>query len=266
MPPVRPAVKPARRRRCGAASRLTECRTRHDDGVLAHFAPGGYRFLVAPGAPFSAGIIADPGHDLVHAILHRPLVLSEGLEAARRHVESAGRPAPALAGFELRIPEPLDREGFDAFNAPYVRRMTAMGLTSGNELVSARTNVSPMMPGIGEPAVYAFTYTVPGRGRPHPAFRLSGATETRGGSPGDRLRSIVDVLEERMGELGVDWHDATAVNVYGAEGTAAGLEPDVLERLGPAGLHGLTWYPSLPPIRDFDFEIDVRGVGSELTI
>jgi hypothetical protein len=236
------------------------------DRVLSHFAPGSYRFLGAPGGPFSAGIVADPGLDLVHAVFSRPVPLEQGLEAAARHVEAAGRPVQALGGFELRIPEPLSRQGFDSFNAPYVQRMAAMGLTSEGSMVTARTNVSPIVAGVAAASVHAFTYTVPGRGRSGPAFRLSGATETRrDGSAADRLRSIVDVLAGRMAELGVTWDDSTVIDVYGTGAAAAALA-EVLPSFGAAGLHGLTWMPSLPPISDFSFEIDARAAGTELVL
>lgn len=232
--------------------------------MLSHFAAGSYRFVVAPGRPFSSGIVADNGFDLVHAVFFRPVALAAGLEAARRHVEAAGRPATALAAFELRIPEPLSREGFDAFNEPYVERMAALGLSSADGFVTARTNVSPTSAPVSEPSLYAFTYTVPGGSRSVPAFRLSGAPETRrDGSAADRLRSIVEVLANPMGELGVSWEAATAINVY-----AAAVPPmdEVASAAGQAGLHGVTWFPSVPPLRDLDFEIDVRGVGREIVL
>ncbi len=232
--------------------------------VLSHFTSGDYRFLVVPGGPFSSGVVADEGFDLVHAVFLRPVPLSGGLEAARRHVEAAGRPVTAIGGFELRIPEPLSREDFDAFNGPYVQRMADMGLTSAGERVTARTNVAPTVAGVEQPSVHAFTYTVPGTGRPGPAFRLSGATEARrDGSPAEKLRSIVEVLEARMAELGVGWPDATAINLYGAAG---GLGADLPASFGAAALHGITWFPSLPPIRDYEFEIDARGVGTEVVL
>jgi hypothetical protein len=232
--------------------------------VLSHFAAGSYRFVAAPGRPFSSGIVADPGFDLVHAVFFRPVPLAAGLEAARGHVESAGRPLTALAAFELRIPVPLSREGFDAFNEPYVERMAALGLRSGDDWVTARTNVAPTTAAVSEPSLYAFTYTVPGGSRPQPAFRLSGATETRhDGSPADRLRSIVEALARPMGELGVSWEASTAINVYGASGAPA---DEVAAAFGLAALHGITWFPSLPPLRDYEFEIDARGVRTEIVI
>jgi hypothetical protein len=231
--------------------------------VLSHFPAGNYRYVAAPRRPFSSGIVADAGFDLVHAVFFRPVPLAAGLEAARRHVESAGRPVTALAAFELRIPEPLSREGFDAFNEPYVERMAALGLRSGDDWVTARTNVSPTTAPVAEPSLYAFTYTVVGT-RPVPAFRLSGATETRrDGTPADRLRSIVSALATPMGELGVSWEAATAVNVYGATGAPA---DEVVAAFGAAALHGISWFPSLPPLRDFEFEIDARGVGMEILL
>lgn len=232
--------------------------------MVSHFAAGSYRFVVAPGRPFSSGIVADRGFDLVHAVFFRPVPLAAGLETARRHVESAGRPAAALAAFELRIPEPLSREGFDAFNEPYVERMASLGLRSGEDWVTARTNVAPTTAPVAEPSLYAFTYTVPGADRPQPAFRLSGATETRhDGTDADRLRSIVEALAGPMGELGVSWEASTAINLYGASGAAAGA---VVDAFGAAALHGVTWFPSLPPLRDYEFEIDARGVGTEIVL
>jgi hypothetical protein len=236
----------------------------HGD-VLIHFAPGGYRSLAEAGRPFSSGIVADPGLDLVHAVLLRPLPLEAGLDAAAAHVQAAGRPVTALAGFELRIPEPLSRQGFEAFNQPYVRRMADMGLAADGALVTTRTNVAPTVPGVDEPSLHAFTYTVPGRGRGARPFRLSGATESTGGPPVDRLRSIVAELESRMAELGVGWEDATAIAVYGAE-AAPGAMAGVLAAFGPAALLGVRWIPSRPPIADADFEIDALGVGTELIL
>ncbi len=75
--------------------------------VLSPFRPGSYRSLIAPGRPFSFGIVADPGFDLVHAVFPSPVPLGEGLDAAARHVQAAGRPVTAIAAFELRMVAPL---------------------------------------------------------------------------------------------------------------------------------------------------------------
>ncbi len=229
--------------------------------MLTQFAPGNYRALTSAGHPFSDGIVADPGYDLVRAIFSTPRPLHHGLDAARRHVEAAGRPATALAGFELRIPEPLTAEAFAAFNGPYVEQMNELGLTTDSGLVATRTNVAPTVGSVTEPSLLAFTYTVPSGGARGTAYRLSGATETRSdGTTAERLRSIVDVLDGRLRELGATWDQATAITVYGA---ACDLDSATLSRFGQAGIRGVRWYPSLPPIAGVGFEIDAHSAGTE---
>ena len=229
--------------------------------MLTQFAPGNYRSLTKPGRPFSDGIVADAGYDLVRAVFTRPRPLYEALDAASRIVEAAGRPRTALAGFELRLPGPLTAEGFAAFNGPYVERMTALGLSTAEGLVTTRTNVAPTVGGISEPSLLAFTYTVPSTAARGAAYRLSGATETRSdGTTAERLSSIVDVLDGHLAELGTTWDQATAITVYGE---ACDLDAGTLARFGAAGLRGVRWYPSLPPIVGIGFEIDAHSVATE---
>jgi hypothetical protein len=77
------------------------------------------------------------------------------------------------------------------------------------------------------------------------------------------MRSILEELGRRMVDLGVTWDHATAINMYGAAGSPM---DDVIGEFGTAALNGLTCFPSLPPIRDLQFEIDVRGVCTEIVL
>lgn len=234
--------------------------------AVVHFAAGDYRFLAAPGRPFSGGVIADQGMTLVRATFRRPRPLEEGLTAAQRHVESHGRPVTAIAAFELRSPAPFTPEGFDAFNAPYVERLRTVGLTAEPNQPTARTNVAPTTVAVGEPSVHAFTYTGPASDA-GPAFRMSGSAETRRtGSDDDRLRSIVETLSAWMAELGVGWEMATAINLYASDLPAAGMANELARSFGEGSLHGIKWYPSLPPVQDLRFELDVRRVSQELIL
>jgi hypothetical protein len=238
--------------------------------TVTHFSAGDYRFLAAPGRPFSSGVVAEVGFDLVHARFFRPLPLEAGLEAAARHVESTGRPVTAIAAFELRIPRPFSEEGFAEFNAGYVRRLERMGLTAQPDLPTGRTNVAPIFDVVSEPSVYAFTYTVPAPAQEpgdRPAFRLSGSAETRRDGPlEDRFRSVVETLTGRLAELGVRWEDSTAINLYAAAQAPREVEADMVAAFGLAALHGITWMPALPPVTGLQFEIDARRVGSELIL
>ena len=233
--------------------------------MTTHNTAGNYRFLGAAGRPFSGGAAADPGWDLVHAVFERPLPLDRALEAAGRHLREVSRPAQAIAGFELRVPAPLTTSGFDEFNRGYVERLTSMGLVVEGMLPAARTNVAAAVSGVSEPSVYAMHYTAHGaRGRP--AFVMSGVPEEKPGDIESMLASMMRVLTQRMGELGVSWEDATAIQLYGIDDVQGQLVPHVLRQLGPAAVHGIHWFPSLPPIEGLKLEIDVRSAGTELII
>jgi hypothetical protein len=233
--------------------------------MLAHSSAGNYRFLAAPGRPFSGGAVTDAGFDLVHAIFERPVTLDLGLDAAARHVAEAGRPVQAIAGFELRIPEPLKKADFDDFNRGYVDRLESMGLVIDGLPPAARTNVAAAIGGVAEPSVYAVSYTVP-RARSRPAFLLSGVPEEKPGQPLSMLDSMMGVLSTRMAELGVTWDEATAIQLYGVDDVQGLLVDSVLRRLGTAAVHGIHWFPSRPPIEGLRLEIDVRSAGTELIL
>lgn len=226
---------------------------------------GNYSFLAAQGRPFSGGALADTGFDMVHATFERPLSLARGLEAAARHLAHVARPVQAIAGFELRIPEPFTSKGFEGFNRGYVEGLTSMGLVVDGLIPAARTNVAATAGGVSEPSVYALSYTVPGK-RGMPAFVMSGVPEEEPGDHEAMLESMMRVLSARMAELGVAWEDATAVQLYGVDVVQGLLVENVLKRLGPAAIHGIRWFPSLPPIEGLRLEIDVRSAGTELIL
>ena len=233
--------------------------------AVAKNAAGGYTFIAAPGRPFSGGVVADPGFDLVHATFQRPLPLAEGLQAATRHVAESSRPVQAIAGFELRSPKPLSPEGFDVFNRAYVESLTAMGLVADGLMPAARTNVAATVGGVSEPSLFAVTYTVRGD-RDGPAYLMSGVPEEKPGGVEAMLDSMMRVLTTRMAELGVTWEGATAIQLYGVEVVQSLLADHVLRHLGPSAVHGIHWFPSLPPIEGLNLEIDVRSAGRELVL
>jgi hypothetical protein len=233
--------------------------------VLIHSPSGNYRFLAAEGRPFSGGVVADEGYDLVHARFERPVPLEAGLAGAVRHVVAAGRTAHAIAGLELRIPGPLSSEGFDDFNRAYVSSLTSLGVVVDGLMPAARTNVAPAVNGVSEPSVYAVTYTTPAR-RGRPGFLLSGVPETEGNNAAEMVRSIMKVLSARLDELGATWADATAIQLYGIHDFQDALMKDGLSQMGRAAIHGILWFPSRPPIESLKFEIDLRSTGAELVL
>ncbi|HEY7521213.1 MAG TPA: RidA family protein [Methylomirabilota bacterium] len=239
---------------------------------------GQYRFL--PGiAPYSSGVVAMPGHQVVHATLRAPIPWRDGFALIDRHLRDARRPRAALCAIALRSPKPFTFEGFAEFNGGYRAQLEAWGLLVDGGNPIARTNVAPIVAAPAEPSLYAFAYTVP-EPTPRPTFVVAGSGEVvelaaerivrRGETSPDAMREkatfVMGVMQTRLRGLGADWRDVTAIDVY----TPHPIEPFVRDVLlgvaGPAAVHGVRWYPSHPPIIGLEYEMDLRGVVHDLTL
>ena len=247
--------------------------------MLRDHPTGNYRFL--PGiTAFSSGVIAAPGHEIVHATLGAVLPWREGFALIERHLRAQGRPRTALCAVELRSPAPFTFQGFAGFNEGYRALLGEWGILVGDDNPIARTNVAPVFAPPREPSLYAFSYTVAGA-TPAPTFVVAGAGEMRDRAQGadgivrhgdtspdamrEKARFVMNVMQERMRALGADWSRASTIDVYTAQPIPGFLE-DLLRPAGAAAIHGLRWFPSRPPIQGLEFEVDLRGVGRELTL
>jgi hypothetical protein len=241
---------------------------------------GSYGFL--PGIePYSSGVVAAPGFAIVHATLRAPVPWREGFTRIEAHLREHGRPRTALSAIALRIPAPLSFDGFAAFNRGYRALLAEWGLLVGGQNPIARTNVAPVVGAPAEPSLHAFAYTRPAQ-TSVPTFVVAGSGElrdrsmdaagiVRGGetSPAalrEKAAYVMDVMRTRLHGLGADWPHVTAIDVYTAYPIHGFLAEIVLAPAGPAAVHGVRWYLSRPPIAGLDYEMDMRGVGSELTL
>lgn len=248
--------------------------------MLTSSVDGSYRFL--PGIePYSSGVVATSGFQVVHARLGAPVPWRAGFGRIEAHLREQGRARTALCAIELRIPAPLSFEGFAAFNSGYRELLTAWGLLVGGQNPIARTNVAPVVGAPPEPSLYGFAYTVPGAA-PGPTFVVAGSGELRERALGpegivrrgdtspaamrEKAAYVMSVMQDRLKGLGAGWADVTAVQVYTAYPIEGFLAETVLEAAGPAAIHGVRWFPSRPPVQGLDFEMDVRGVGRELVL
>ncbi|MFO1197459.1 MAG: hypothetical protein U1E86_10875 [Burkholderiaceae bacterium] len=244
------------------------------------FEPGGYRYV--PGVfQYSAGVAAQPGFAIERAVFHRPVPLAAGFEAIAAHLRALGRPPVALCACELRSPAPFSEEGFAAFNRAYVEPLRAWGIVIGDVNPVARTNVCPEVDPPAQPAFHAFSYTVAAPAGARAGFVVAGSGEAPEGRgnyrdhvirPGDTstagLREkaawVLGEMERRMAALGGGWADASATQVY----TVHDVHPlmrDALCARGAAAA-GIAWHFARPPVAGLDYEMDVRGVGTERRI
>jgi hypothetical protein len=244
------------------------------------FAPGGYRFLTHQ-FQHSGGVAAEPGFRIERARFARPIPLAQGFDAVEAHLARQGRPPTAFCACELRSPAQFTEAGFIAFNRQYVQRLERWGIFRDDINPVARSNVCPEIDPPATPSFYAFSYTVPGDDRATRSFVAAGSGEAREGpgsyaerivrfgdqSPAgmrDKAHLVLDVMQERMAPLGAGWADVTATQVYTVFDIHSYLADEFVRRGAMAG--GLTWHFTRPPVQGLDFEVDVRGVASELVI
>jgi hypothetical protein len=241
---------------------------------------GGYSFLKGI-SPYSAGAVAQKGFAIEHVRLRVPLALSRGFDAINAHLQSANRPRTALCAIELRSPRPFTFQGFSDFNARYVSILKSWELLQDGLNPIARTNVAPELGPPGEPSLFGFSYTVVSADV-KPSFVVAGAGELPEGSldPHDvvrkgettnealreKARFVMDLMDGRIGGLGVQWADVTQTNLYTVHPVCPWLNSEVLGKMGSAQLQGVNWYLARPPIVSIEFEMDLRGVARETMI
>jgi hypothetical protein len=225
--------------------------------------PGGFRFLPVDG-PFSAGVAAQPGYEIVRVLAPTYTELNDGFRLVERVLQESNRPLAALCAMELRIPRPLNSVEWQEFNAGYIAQHERWGLRVNGRMHAARTNVAPEFDPPATSSLHAFCFTVESD-ESRTTFVISGAPEPAGTTGGLAAywAAIVETIHERMRSLGVAWADATEVQFYGTRADHDVFESPELSHFNELVRPGLRWFFSRPPIDSLRLEIDVRGLARE---
>ena len=239
------------------------------------FTPGGFDFILG-GFPYSAGVRAQAGHGLKRVQFSRVLEMKEGFEWIEGYLRSQGLPLNHLAACELRSPHAFSLSGFQSFNQSYVRVLEQWGLIHNGLNPVARSNLAPLYDPPAEPGFYAFTHVVPDAGGED--WVIAGSGEWPEDQPfpegivarGDlsdsglkrKVAYVLDTMQERMQALQAKAQELSAVQVYTVHDFSALIESEFTARkfLSP----GLTWHQCRPPIKELEFEMDVRSVSLEM--
>ena len=248
--------------------------------MLTANSKGNYSFLRGI-APYSAGVIAAEGYEIVQVRFLQPVPLNEGFSAVKEHLAAAGRPVHALCAMQLRSPQPFTFQGFADFNAGYIEALRDWAIIEGGVNPVARTNVAPQ---IGPPpaaALHGFSYTAKATAAQR-TFVVAGAGELPEGSLDardvvrrgetsedalqEKVRFVMGLMAGRLAGLGVSWADVTNVNAYTVHPICSVLSEDIIRPIGPAASHGVTWYYCRPPIVSIEYEMDLRGSGREFVL
>lgn len=242
---------------------------------------GNYRFL--PGiAPYSCGAVAAEGFEIVHVACDPWRPYREGMEFIRGFLQAENRPVAALCGVELRSPKPFSFEGFAEFNRGYADILKDWGVFVDGVNPVARTNIAPELDPPAEPVLYGFSFTRPTAHSGPRTFVVAGAGELPEGvlkrdgiialgdtSPAGMKRKaefVVGLMTSRLAGLGVDPSATSAIDVYSVHDVNPLIADPVLKHLPGGRRHGIVWHYSRPPIVEIEFEMDVRGVRTELRL
>ncbi len=241
---------------------------------------GNYRFLTGL-APYSSGVAACPGFEVVHVTLRQPWPYRQGFDLIDRRLADQGRPRSALCAVELRSPCPFTFEGFAHFNQGYQQFLAEWDLWVDGHNPIARTNVAPEVNPPTEPALYGFSYTAPSEAA-GPTFVVAGAgelveaaltpaavvrpNETSAEAMQEKAAFVMEMMAARLAGLQVSWNQVTDVDIYTVHPLHTFLATTILEAMGAGAIHGVHWFYSRPPISGLEFEMDVRGVRQEVRL
>jgi hypothetical protein len=248
--------------------------------MLIDHPAGRYRFLKGID-PYSGGVAATEGHEIGFVTLTEGVAWREGFRRLEGFLDSHRARRMDLCGIQLRCPAPYAIEEFIAFNREYCDVLKEWDLFVGDVNPIARTNVAPLGDPPNEPQLYAFSYVRPSPEDVGRTFVVSGAGELpegvldaqsivrRGETTDDALQEkaafVMEIMAQRLAALGATWPQVSRVNVYTAHPVDALLRASLLPRLTRerAARPGVHLYPSQPPVREIEFEMDLRGVRCE---
>jgi hypothetical protein len=247
--------------------------------MLTENPAGNYAFLPAD-IPYSAGVVAMPGYEIVRVVLKQAIPYQKGFDLISEHLAKQGRPRAALCSIELRSPQPASFDAFADFNDRYRSLLESWGLMVDGVNPIARTNVAPALNSPSEPSLYAFGYSSPSsRLNGERTFVVSGAGELVNSDltsqkiarakdiSEDAIREkancVLGIMQDRLTQMGMKHSSVTAVNIYTIHNIFPHLEPAILASLPQANLHGLRWHFARPPVLDIEFEMDVRNNQTE---
>jgi hypothetical protein len=238
-----------------------------------------YRYIPGP-FQYSAGVAAQPGFVLERGRFANPVPVAEGFARIGTYLKGLGLPLNAFAACELRSPAPFTDAGFIAFNREYCGTLERWGIYANERNPVARSNVCPEIDPPAVPSFHAFCYARPADGAP-PTFVCAGSGESTEGSGPYKDKTVrygetsadailekgvyvLGVMESRMAALGATWSDTTGVQVYTVHDLYPFLATEIVRR--GAARHGLTWHFCRPPVVGLEYEMDCRGLATEVVL
>ena len=248
--------------------------------LIAH-PSGNYHFLKGID-PYSCGVVANQGFEIIHAKLSKPMDLNIGFEYIANHLEDLSLDKNALCAMELRSSKPYSMQGFIDFNSNYCKTLQGWGLYVDGLNPVARTNIAPQFNPPETTQLYAYSYIVRNPNVQRKTLVVAGAGEliegiletnriirlgdTSNDAIAEKARYVLQVMTDRLKGLGGDWNLINCIDVYTIHPLLDILPSEILPALGNSHNNGIHWYYSRPPVIDIDFEMDMRGTITNLVV
>ncbi|MEE3234336.1 MAG: RidA family protein [Candidatus Latescibacterota bacterium] len=242
--------------------------------MLIQHPSGNYHFLKGID-PYSCGVVANQGFEIIHAKLSAPVELNMGFDYIANYLEDLSLERNALCAMELRSPKPYSMQGFIEFNSNYCQTLQKWGLYVDGLNPIARTNIAPQFAPPNSPQLHAFSYVTKNPHVLRKTLVVAGAGELIEGlletnriiRPGDtsndaiaeKARYVLQVMTDRLKGLGGNWELINCIDVYTIYPLVDLLSSEILPALDISHHNGIHWYYSRPPVIDIDFEMDMRG-------
>ena len=234
---------------------------------------GNYKVLPS-GAAYCAGIIPDPGYEVVRVELDPWLALDEAYPFIENHLKRAGRPVQAFCGIEFRVPEPLTFDKWSSFNVPYLAQLRKWGLMHGDLSGVCRSNIALDIHPPTVTSMCAFSYTAPATSTA-PTFLLSGQADI---GPDNKIiaeakvdlqamqartRFTIDTVGDTLRKLGFSWGDTTRIALFHVHEIPDLWGPALLGAVGESIRRGVLVYRARPPIAGAEVEMEARAIRQE---
>lgn len=234
---------------------------------------GTYRYLAAI-PPYSSGVAAQPGYEIIGLRFDTPLPVAEAFARLDHECGSRGLPSTALVGFELRSPAPFAFSAFDEFNAVYCALLAERGLLEKGVNPIARTNVVPVRSAPEQPVMLTAFLIRRATGPGGTDFVVAGGGEldgpldpasivARGDTSAAGLRRkathVIEEMRRRLAGLGKDARSPTLIDVFTVHEVPE-LTDLLLDELPAVEQCGFLRWAARPPLVELEFEMDLRRV------
>ncbi len=247
------------------------------DPVALHKNSAGNYSVLPSGAAYCAGVVPDPGFEVVRAELQTWLPLEQAYAFIESHLKSIGRPVQAFCGIELRVPAPLTFDKWSSFNVPYLAQLRKWNLMFGDYSCVCRSNIALDVHPPAVTSMCAFSYTAPTTENIR-TFLLAGQADIGGDgkiiAEGDtspaamqkRARFTIDTVGATLQKLGATWNDTTRIALFHVHDIPDLWGSALLGAVGESIRRGVLTYRARPPIAGGEVELEARAIRQEIVL